>query len=301
MTNPQTNWTTEYRYKCANGFYKNVLDRAYVLYSGHKAIRMIGAMQDITEITEYRHSLERKVEKRTLELQAALSKEKEMVDLQKRFISIASHEFRTPLSTISLAAGFIKKFHQKLTSFEIKKRLDSIDTQVVRMNDLLQDVLTVSKIDSGKDEVHWKDIDLKEIIESIVAEVGNSTQGTHQINFIWKCKQQQFKSDENKIRTILINLLNNAVKFSQEKIDLEVSCSKNEVRLRVKDYGVGIPQEEIGKLFQPFYRASNASFITGTGLGLSIVSKAVEMLGGRIEVQSELNKGTEFKMQLPIQ
>jgi len=258
--------------------------------------------QDVTELTEYRVDLEKIVEKRTHELHAALEKEKELVEMKSKFVSMASHEFRTPLSTISLASGFIKKFKERMTPEEINKKLVSVETQVTHMTTLLDDILTMGKGEAGKIEVNWITVPVRFFFENLVQEVVESHQRSHRVNLKINSVFEHFQTDEGLIRNILINLLNNAIKFSpkQDEIELTITGSKTEIVFRVRDNGIGISPEDVPKLFQPFYRASNATTISGTGLGLTILKKAVNLLGGKIEVTSFVGRGTEFFVTLPI-
>jgi len=257
---------------------------------------------DITELTEYRMDLEKKVETRTRELHEALDKEKESVEMKSKFVSIASHEFRTPLSTISLASGFVKKFKHRMTPEDIDRKLMSIETQVTHMTSLLDDVLTIGKGEAGKIEVNLITVPVRFFFENLVLEVVESHRRSHRVNLKINCAYEHFQTDEGLMRNILINLLSNAIKFSpqQNEIELTIIGNQSEIVFRVRDNGIGIPPEDIAKLFQPFYRAGNATSISGTGLGLSIVKKAVGLLGGKIETTSFVGKGTEFFVTLPI-
>jgi signal transduction histidine kinase len=258
--------------------------------------------QDVTELIEYRTDLEKKVEKRTHELHLALQKEKELVEMKSRFVSIASHEFRTPLSTVSLASGFIKKFRNRMSPEEIDKKLVSIETEVSHMASLLADILTIGKGEAGKIEVNWKSIPVGFFFKNLAQQVVESTQKSHRVNLKLHCPFECFQTDEGLIRNIVINLLNNAIKFSphQDEIELTVTGSQAEIIIRVRDFGIGIPPEDASKLFEPFYRATNVAAISGTGLGLSIVKKAVDLLGGEVKVPRVLGPGTEFLVTLPI-
>jgi PAS domain S-box-containing protein len=198
-------WISNYQYKCADESYKHVLDRAYVIYHKNKPIRMIGIMQDITEVVEYREGLERMVEERTQKLNEALLKEKELVQMKSKFVSIASHEFRTPLSTIALATGFIKKYQHKIKPADLNKKLGSIEKQVDNMTYLLDDVLTIGKADAGKIEVTLRKVKisfLKKLADEVIASAGTQ----HKLNYKLNCKITSITTSEKLIRNIIINL-----------------------------------------------------------------------------------------------
>ena len=297
------NWESSYRYLTASGDYKYIRDRAYVVYNKVGVPqRMIGAMQDVTELTEYRMNLEKKVEDRTRELNAALKKEKEVVEMRSKFVSIASHEFRTPLSTISLASGFVRKYKHRLTPDAIDEKLQRIETQVRHMSSLLDDILTIGKGEAGRIEVNLVTLPVRTLFENMANEVINSMRRSHKVNLQITFPLEIFLIDEGLIRNIVINLLSNAIKFSHNsnEVVLSVAGNKNEMIIGVRDYGIGIPPEDASKLFEPFYRGSNVSTISGTGLGLSIVRKAVDLLGGDIKVNSNVGRGTEFLVTLPV-
>jgi PAS domain S-box-containing protein len=272
-------------------------------YDAHEQIKgIIIVAQNITELIDYRKGLEKMVQDRTRELNDALQKEKELADLKTKFVSMASHEFRTPLSTISLATGFIRRYKAKITPEDIDKKLDDIVRQVDHMNYLLEDVLTVGKAESGKVQVNVAPIDIPAFFENIANEVYQSTGKTHRIRLTTGCEQKSISSDPRMMRIILVNLLTNAIKFSPGKniVWVTISCATNTLQLKVKDEGLGIPEEDREKLFHSFHRASNAGAIQGTGLGLSIVRKTVDLLEGVIQVESKLNEGTTFTISIPI-
>jgi PAS domain S-box-containing protein len=299
--NRQSKLTLEYRYECADKSYKYVLDKAYVVYHESEPVRVIGAMQDVTELMQYRHGLEKMVEARTHALNAALEKEKELVAVKSKFVSIASHEFRTPLSTIALAAGFIKRHKNKLSSADIDRKLENIDKQVSQMTYLLDDILTVGKGEAGKLLVKMEEMDVK-TFKRLAQEAIQSTAKKHKLVFSQECERDIIVTDEKLIRNIIINLVTNAVKFSPDadRVVMDVRASDELLMMRVQDYGMGIPEKDIPNLFNTFSRGSNVAEIEGTGLGLSIVKKAVDMLNGQIEVRSEIKKGTEFQISIPI-
>jgi PAS domain S-box-containing protein len=266
---------------------------------------VIGALivgQDITELTAYRKTLEQKVKERTKELSDSLEKEKELAELKSRFVAIASHEFRTPLSSIQFAAGFIKKYKSRLTTEDIDQKLDNIENQVRHMTVLLEDVLTIGKSEAGKIQASYEKIDMKEFSSKIIEEVLLSTGQSHTIQFEYHATIKEIYSDEKLLRNILINLLSNAIKFSPKKKIVHFICSDAEagLHIEVRDYGIGIDQVDKAKIFEPFHRGSNSTTINGTGLGLSIVKKATELLQGSIEFESHVNKGTIFQITLPI-
>lgn len=256
--------------------------------------------QDITELSEYRLGLENAVRERTYELNEALRKEKEIVDMKSKFVSIASHEFRTPLTTISLASGFIRKYKQQLNTEQVDKKLDNIDKQISHMTHMLEDVLMIGKAEAGKILVGFSDISLREFIEGLVEEMKENNR--ERIELQLDIGHATIRSDEKLLRNILLNLLTNALKFSEEdqSVQLSVRTDIEKMVIEVTDEGVGIPEDDIRNLFTPFYRASNVSIIQGTGLGLSIIKKAVDLLKGTVTVKSKQGKGTRFTVILPI-
>ena len=258
--------------------------------------------QDITEFTQYRQSLEEMVKERTEELQTALKKEKELVTLKTRFASMVSHEFRTPLSTISISANYIKKFQSRLRPADIEKKIDIIHEQISHMTQLLEDVLTIGKSESGKIEITKRKIDLATLINTIKRDVENLFKNTHTIHSTLNVPQPEIWTDDGLFRNIFVNLLSNAIKFSpgKESVFLDAHQQDAFIVFNVKDEGIGIPDQDQERIFLPFDRGTNATAIPGTGLGLSIVKKAVDLLKGSIKVQSKPGCGSVVSVTIPI-
>jgi PAS domain S-box-containing protein len=258
--------------------------------------------QDVTELIEYRQNLEKMVQDRTRELNDALQKEKELVDMKSKFVSIASHEFRTPLTTISLASGFLKKYKQKLTGEEMDNKLANIEKQVGHMTHLLDDVLMIGKAEAGKISVRMVEVNILDFFTRICTEVEQTTGRTHRARIVSQLDIPTVVSDEKLMRNIVINLLTNAIKFSpgHNDVDLVLTSDADKLCVKVRDYGIGIPSQDMKHLFEPFHRGANVNAIQGTGLGLSIIKKAVDLLQGSITVKSEVGKGTELTVTLPM-
>ena len=264
---------------------------------------VLGVGQDITELVSYRTNLEGKVTERTKELNKALKKQKELNKLKSRFVSTASHEFRTPLSAISFAAGSIKKYGSKMEPIMIEKKLEKIEDQIVHMMALLNDVLIVGQGEAGAMRNNPIFLNLGNFICEIIQEVYNSCNKSHEIVLI---DSEQLKSlsiliDEKLGRNIFINLIGNAVKFSPNanKVIIELSSEKDDIIIAVTDFGIGISTLELTDIFTPFTRGKNVDLIQGTGLGLSIVKEAVNVISGQIIVNSTLGKGTIFTVKIP--
>ncbi len=257
--------------------------------------------QDITELFHYRQGLEKIVEERTKELHEALQKEKELVELKSKFVSIASHEFRTPLSTISLIAGILQKHREKIPGDEYNTKLETIEKQVRHMTYLLDDILTIGKADAGKIITTYSTVSIAQFFTQTAREVEENS-GTHKIRLKLNCTIKDFKVDEKLLRNILINLLTNAVKFSSlsKTVYLTVSHTSSMLNFDVEDKGIGISEQDLSAIFTAFQRGGNVGTIQGTGLGLSIVKKAVELLKGEIKVRSRLGSGTTFTVALPL-
>jgi PAS domain S-box-containing protein len=264
---------------------------------------VLGVGQDITELVGYRNDLELKVDQRTFKLNEALKKEKELNELKSRFVSTASHEFRTPLSAINFAAGSMKKYWSKMEPIMIAKKLDKIENQVLHMTKLLDDVLIVGQTEADEIRNHPLILNLGNFIGEIIEEVYHSFRKSHEIELIDKEEliSNDIYIDVKLGRNIFINLLSNAIKFSPEsgKVLVELSSEKDYIIISVTDFGIGISESELEKIFMPFMRGKNVDLIQGTGLGLSIVKEAVDLIGGEIVINSKVGKGTTFTVKIP--
>ena len=267
-----------------------------------EVVGLVFVGHDVTELYEYRKSLERKVEERTRELNQSLKKEKEAVEVKNRFVSIASHEFRLPISSIEFQTGFIKKT-KKIDREKLYKSLEIIEKQVNHMKRLLDDVLVYGKNEAGKIQLVMASIPLLEFLKGITEEVSHRKNNHHKIEESFNQIPEVLRTDEKLLRGILTNLLTNAIKFSPDKkrVYLNVNGNDGQIVIEVRDEGIGIPAEELTKIFEPFHRGNAVANIQGTGLGLSIVKKSVEILSGSIQVESIVNQGTVFRVTIPIQ
>ncbi|MCX8080375.1 MAG: PAS domain-containing sensor histidine kinase [Bacteroidia bacterium] len=246
-------------------------------------------------LQEAMHALENSRE----ELKQALEHEKELNAMKSRFVSMASHEFRTPLSTILSSASLIEKYAGD--NEKILNHVKKIKNSVSNLTFILNDFLSVGKLEDGKITAVSKEIHLNEFIQEIINDMKHLLKKGQEIHSRFSSENLYIHTDPNMLRNILINLLSNAIKFSPEEKKICISVSKNDamLELSVKDEGMGIPTEEQKHLFTRFFRADNATNIQGTGLGLYIVKKMVEMLKGDITFVSNVNSGTEFTVKLP--
>ncbi|HEY9872948.1 MAG TPA: PAS domain S-box protein, partial [Candidatus Obscuribacterales bacterium] len=236
------------------------------------------------------------------EMLKALEKEKELNELKSRFITITSHEFRTPLSTILSSAELIEHYSHVLSEEKKLKRLHHIQAAVKQMTQLLNDVLIIGKAEAGKLELNPDPLDLNKFCQELVEEMQLIAGNQHTITFASQCDCTPTYMDEKLLRHIFSNLLSNAIKYSPEggSIHFEVFCQNGEATFLVKDQGIGIPPEDQQRLFESFHRATNVGTISGTGLGLAIVKNCVDLHSGSIIVASEIGEGTTFKVTLPI-
>ena len=264
--------------------------------------RMLHAsLRDITLVEKYKNELERKVEERTKELFEALEKEKELNELKSRFVSMASHEFRTPLTSISLATGTIKEFWNKLKPQDRNKKLVRIEEQIDHMTRMLDDVLVVGKADAGKIKCAPQRINFMDFISPIMEEVYNTTGKTHEIVLTNKLTHDFIFIDKKLGRNIFINLLTNAIKFSPEsnQVLIKATTINEQIKVQITDFGIGIKESELESIFMPFERGINAELIQGTGLGLAIVKEAIKLHNGKITCKSTLGESTTFTFTLP--
>ncbi|WP_413165257.1 GAF domain-containing protein [Capilliphycus salinus ALCB114379] len=237
-----------------------------------------------------------------------LKREKELGELKSRFISIASHEFRTPLTWIASSAGILEDYGDRLAPEKTQKHLCRIQSSVQYMTELLNDVLIISRAEAHRLECNPEPLELIDLCLDLVEEV-QSLSGKHRVlfrGFDAQFPEKEIKTvsaylDEKLLRQMLTNLLSNAIKYSPsaELVRFDLAVKDEEILFTIQDYGIGIPPEDQGRLFESFHRAKNVGSVSGTGLGLAIVKNCVQLLGGELSFNSQLGEGTTFEVKLP--
>jgi signal transduction histidine kinase len=247
------------------------------------------------------NELEFKIKHRTKELEESLGREKELGVLKTNFVSMASHEFRTPLTAISATTDIILRYYNELSQDGINIRLEKIKKEVLDMTVMLEDILIIGKSNSQKLEYKPSLINLTDTIKNIVSEYQLSDPQNRSISYALSSSDIMVVADKKWINHIVINLLSNAIKYSEDDTPIEISIKEEQtvVYFSFTDYGIGIMKKDIEKLFEPFHRGENVGNVTGTGLGLSVLEKAINLHKGKIEIESEIGKGSRFKVILP--
>lgn len=235
--------------------------------------------------------------KAEIDLRHALEKEKEVSELKSRFVSIASHEFRTPLSTVLSSAYLISKYTESNDNNKRDKHVQRIVSSVNMLTDILNDFLSVGKIEEGKIQVRNSNFNLPELIQNIIHEMNGHLKNNQTIIY-QNDKVGLVTMDERLLKHIVMNLISNAIKFSPEKSVIKINSNLEGagIELSVEDNGIGIPEKDHPHLFERFFRGGNVTNIQGTGLGLHIVSKYAELMNGMVYCESEIDKGTRFKI-----
>lgn len=260
---------------------------------------------DITEEIELRETLTKsldRLKRSETELKDALAKEHQLNDIKSRFVSMASHEFRTPLSTILSSSFLLEKYNTGEYQANRSKHLHRIKEAVHHTNSLLEDFLSLGKLEEGKTNANFSEFNLPELIHNVVEELELIKKNGQEIVFFHK-GPNKIVNDNKLVKAILINLLSNSIKFSEEnrKICINSHATKKEVTITIKDEGIGISKKDQEHLFESFYRGRNAQNIQGTGLGLHIVKRYLQLLQGEINLQSVMGKGTTVTVVLPKQ
>ena len=285
-----------------------------VPYQLERSIRYsINDFKLINEIRKLNQDLEKRVEERTRELAnaiieldksrdelvIALQKEKELNELKSRFVTMASHEFRTPLSTILSSTTLLEKYSDKEEE-KRKKHIIRIKVSVKNLTEILESFLSLSKLEEGKIETKPVYFDLDKFAEEIVEDIATIAGEGQKIIYTHTGENNIFL-DKQILHNVLINLLSNAIKYSPLNSNIYFSTEVNDdnILFTIQDNGIGIPEDEQKHLFERFFRARNALNAQGTGLGLNIVKKYIELLGGEISFISENEKGTTFFITIP--
>lgn len=258
-------------------------------------------LEDLQSEIIVRKKTEEELNQTKEEISRALAQEKELSELKSRFISMISHEYRTPLTVILTSTYLLEQLYKTRDDASFTRHLDKIRISVKSMTKLLEDVLTIGREDTGKSIVHPATVDLIHIGSELIDEIRYIDKNQHEILFEHDIDFCFVHSDEKFLRQIISNLMNNAVKYSpsQSKIILEIKETPRHITISVFDQGIGISDDDMEFLFEPFHRGINVGTISGTGLGLSIVKRCVEILKGSIKVRSNPGSGTTFSVTLP--
>ena len=279
-------------------------------------IRQQKQLEKVTdEMRRLNAELEAKVEERTVilkealqrleqsqeELSEALDKERQLNEIKSRFVSMASHEFRTPLSTVLSSASLLARYTTTEEQDKRNRHIDKIKASVKHLNDLLEDFLSLGKLDEGKVSTVFHELNLHEVVQDTVDEMKGLLKSSQHIDYHHEGNELVI-SDKKMIKNVLINLISNAIKFSDEGKTIRVASSVNgdKAHITVEDEGIGVSDEDQLHLFSSFFRGKNAINIQGTGLGLHIVKRYLDLLGGNVELESELGKGTKINMTIPV-
>ncbi|BAY12184.1 PAS domain S-box protein [Calothrix sp. NIES-2098] len=285
-------YSLNYRFLHQDGNYRWVCDKGKLMKDETgKLVEFVGYWADITE--------QKQLEQ---ELIHALEKEKELNELKSRFISMTSHEFRTPLSTILSSAELLEHYRHKWTQEKQLIHLRRIQSAVSRMTDMLNEVLFIGKADAGILDYQPTSFDLVEYCCQLIEDFELDLNNQRRISFNTHPEVIPCFMDEKLLGHILNNLLSNAIKYSpsDSNVALTLTCQDGQAIFEIQDQGIGIPPEDISHLFKSFHRASNVGNILGTGLGLSIVKKCIDIHQGDISVSSTLGVGSKFTVTLPL-
>ena len=259
--------------------------------------------QQLTELIE---DLEHRVIERTIELKQALEKEKELNQLKSRFITMASHQFRTPLAIISSSSGILQEFSDRLNEERKQEHLQTIQNTIKHITQILDDVLMINRAEGNKIELYLEAADIIDFCRYLIQETA-ANHSQYSINFSVDLGEKitaesliiQF--DKKLLQQVITNLLNNAIKYSPNHnlVNFNLTKVDDQIIFKISDHGIGIPETDQVKLFESFHRASNVGNIAGTGLGLSIVKQCVDLHRGRISVESQIGKGTTMTVSIP--
>lgn len=234
-------------------------------------------------------------------LSLSLAKEKEFGKLKSRFVSIASHEFRTPLSMVQLSASLIDRYANTLDIPNIGKHVVKIKDAVLNVTTILNDFLSIEKLDTGKIHAKFNRFNLAEFAAEIAEEMQVSLKGRQKIVFVHRGAELMISLDQTLLKNCIVILIENAIKYSGEESSIQfyTKINENNCTIRICDNGIGIPVEDQKHLCEPFFRAHNTGKIPGSGLGLSILSRYTDLMNGKVDFKSRVNRGTLFTLTFP--
>jgi PAS domain S-box-containing protein len=301
-----------------------VLTMAFISDITERKIAEEALKRSEEQLLVYASELEKKVQSRTEDLNStitalekeiherkraeeearkALDRQRELNELKSKFVSIASHEFRTPLSTVMSSASLINQYIDRKEIDKVSKHVLRIKSSVNHLTSILNDFLSLGKLEEGKIDVNKEAINISEFLLEVDEEITPTLKPGQSLGIHCDPSVEYLNSDSRVLRHILFNLISNASKYSEEHKEISVECfvdTKN-ICFAIRDQGIGIPVEDHKHMFERFFRASNAGNVQGTGLGLNIVRRYVDLLEGTISFNSEFGKGSVFTVLIPIQ
>jgi signal transduction histidine kinase len=266
-------------------------------------VMMLQSLADITAVTmeniQVYNQLEQLVTERTRELIESLDREKEMNAAKTRLVSMASHEFKTPLTAILSSSSLLERYDGPDISEKRVKHYSQIKSSVKNLVNILDDFLNVDKMELGKAETRYETFDLKAFVEEVMEEMQIILKNGQHFRYTHSGDTFSILQDNKILRNVLVNLLSNASKYSAEHnfIDVSSSVMQGQVVIEVQDHGIGIPEEDQQYIFTDFFRAKNAADIKGTGLGLNIVKRYMDLINGSISFSSMPGQGTTFTIR----
>jgi two-component system sensor kinase FixL len=247
------------------------------------------------------HNTVSTLEQTQRELSLSLSKEQELGKLKSRFVSIASHEFRTPLSMVQLSVSLIERHALPFHNPHISKHVDKIKDAVLNVTAILNDFLSLEKLDTGKVQAKFNHFNLAEFATEITEEMQIVLKGRQKIVYVHRGPELMITLDQTLLKNCIVILIDNAIKYSGEESSIQFYTKINETNctIRICDNGIGIPVEDQKHLCEPFFRAHNTGKISGNGLGLSILSRYTDLMNGKLDFKSRINRGTLFTLTFP--
>ncbi|HEV2354197.1 MAG TPA: PAS domain-containing sensor histidine kinase, partial [Puia sp.] len=292
----------EYRLRRHDGQYRWIAAFGKPLFGPDGSFSgFLGACNEIHDQRMANEDLERRIEARTLELSQALAREKDVNEMKSRFVAIASHEFRTPLTAILSSVALLEKYSPEQYESSRGKHLARIKSSINILKEILNDFHSVERLEENKVQVTREkflvDDEIKDVEEAVkgILKPGQYTEYHHS-------GDREVWADKKILRNILINLLSNASKFSEphQGIRMESRHIDGKLAISITDNGIGIPKKDQKQLFERFFRAENAANIQGTGLGLNIVRRYVDLVGGHIRLKSRVHRGSSFTVEMPV-
>jgi PAS domain S-box-containing protein len=249
---------------------------------------------------QHTHELERRVREGTAELRRALIREHELSEIKSRFLTTASHEFRTPMSIMMTSSELLKNYYERMTSEQRQERLNQIQIEIKNMTALLDDILKVNKtVDSGPQQVNPGPVDVADFCRNLLLKL--SFLQNRSVELVCASECGTVMLDEHLVTDILTSLLSNAVKYSKsdQVVRFEVTCDDEELSFTIQDHGIGIPDEDQERVFDVFHRGQNVKNTSGTGLGLTIAKQSADLHGGKLTFTSKVGMGTTFTLMIP--